>query len=264
MFGICRLALRFVLPVDCISCDRPLHTDPVSTVCRGCWDRIGPTGGPRCSLCDQPFAAAAATSWTPDHRCQPCLTRPPAFDRAWTPFPYLPPLQDAICAFKYRHTYSLAKPLAALLCGALPADVDGDLLVPVPLHPSRLRAREFNQSLLLADQLGLYLKRPVAANALTRTFATPPQTMLKRRERVANLRHAFAVPTTDAVSGRRILLIDDVYTTGTTLNECAKTLLQAGAASVSALALARTIDTHLVPDRVLAERPVGSFSGLGM
>jgi ComF family protein len=146
----------------------------------------------------------------------------------------------------------------------IPSQIDGDLLVPVPLHPTRLRAREFNQSLLLADQLGRHLKRPVSATVLVRVLATDPQTTLSRQERLRNLRQAFAVRNAEALAGRRVLLIDDVFTTGTTLNECAKTLRKGGALSVSALTLARTIDTNLVPDRFLAANAARSLTGLGI
>jgi ComF family protein len=147
---------------------------------------------------------------------------------------------------------------------ALPDDVDCDVIVPVPLHPSKLRAREFNQSLLLADRLGRYLKRPVAARELIRTVATESQTALPRRERLRNLRRSFAVRDSHPFAGRRILLVDDVYTTGTTLNECAKAMLKAGALSVSAVTLARTMDSSLVPDRIWADHGDRSLTGLGM
>ncbi|HEX5549342.1 MAG TPA: phosphoribosyltransferase family protein [Nitrospira sp.] len=144
---------------------------------------------------------------------------------------------------------------------ALPEQLEVDLIVPVPLHPSRLRAREFNQSLLMADRLGRCLMRPVSTTGLVRTVATAPQTSLTRQERLRNLRRAFRVRNTESFADRRILLIDDVFTTGTTLNECAKALLSAGAASVSALTLARTMDSRLVPDRRLAEHSARRFAG---
>jgi len=260
VMGICRLALRALLPIDCISCARPLRMDPVPYVCDLCWDLITPISGPRCSRCDQPFASNAANTWSPTHRCQPCLERPPAYDRAWTLYPYIPPLQDVICALKYRHAFGLARPLAALMIRALPEQLEVDLILPVPLHPSRLRAREFNQSLLLADRLGKYLMRPISTTALVRTVVTEPQTSLTRQERLRNLRRAFTVRHAESLDGRRVLLVDDVFTTGTTLNECAKILRSAGAASVSALTLARTMDSRLVPDRLLAEHGARKFT----
>ncbi len=261
--GLGRQALRFVLPVDCLACDAPLTSDPVPFVCRTCWERIVPLHGPSCARCDQPFASTEATSYTPGHQCQNCLERPPAYDRAWTLFPYLPPLQEAICAFKYRGKYGLASHLGKLMIQALPAQIEVDLIIPVPLHPSRLRAREYNQSLLFADQIGHHLRKPICPTNLVRVLATDPQTTLSRQERLRNLRQAFALRLPETVVGQRVLLIDDVFTTGTTLNECAKTLRKAGAASVVALTLARTIDSHLVPDRILAERSPRSLPALG-
>jgi ComF family protein len=262
MLGLCRIALRAVLPADCMSCAQALGMDRTPYFCDACWGGITPISGPRCSCCDQPFASTVAVSWTPTHRCQHCLVRPPAYDRAWTLYPYIPPLQDAICAFKYRNVFDLAKPLASLMIRALPEELEADVIVPVPLHPSRLRTREFNQSLLIADRVARSLMRPVAATDFVRTVATDPQTSLTRQKRLRNLRQAFAVRHAKPFAERRVLLIDDVFTTGTTLNECAKALRSAGAVSVSALTLARTIDSSLVPDRIWAERSARSFTAL--
>jgi len=264
LLGWYRQVLRFIMPVACIGCDKPLATDPVPFFCHQCWDAIVPLTGLACSRCHQPFVSSAATSWTPTHQCQNCLEHPPAYQRAWTLFPYLPPLQNAICSFKYNGKVALAKPLASLMLKALPKEIDADIILPVPLHPGRLRAREFNQSLLFADQLGRHLSRPVLAHHLVRVVPTAPQTTLSRHERLRNLRQAFAIRKPDAIAGRKLLLIDDVFTTGTTFNECAKVLLRAGAESVSVLALARTIDRALVPDRLLAHQDTRALTPLGI
>ncbi len=258
-----RQSARFLIPADCIACGVALGSDPIPFFCRTCWSTITPLSRPSCARCDHPFASDAATSHTPGHLCHHCLERLPAFERAWTPYPYIPPLQEAICAFKYRRKVGLARPLARLMIQALPSSLAADLLMPVPLHPSRLRAREFNQSLLLADQVGRHLGLPVAANTLVRLFATDPQTTLSRPERLRNLRQAFAVRTQDAIAGRRILLIDDVYTTGTTLNECAKVLIKSGAKTVLALTLARTVETSLIPDRVATAQAERALAPMG-
>ena len=168
LIGWCRQALRFVLPVECIVCGNSLSTDPVPFFCSACWQDIRPLQHPTCARCDQPFVSQAATTYTPNQLCQHCQERPPDFQRAWTLFPYLPPLREAICSFKYHGKHTLAQPLARLMISALPAEIDVDMIVPVPLHPTRLRAREFNQSLLLADQLSRYLACPVSATNLVR------------------------------------------------------------------------------------------------
>jgi ComF family protein len=251
--GWCRQALRFVLPVECLTCGTSLGTDPVPFFCTECWQSIRPLQQPLCARCDRPFVSPAATTYTPNHQCQQCQERPPDFQRAWTLFPYLPPLQEAICSFKYQGKHTMARPLARLMIGALPKEIDVDTIIPVPLHRARLREREFNQSLLLADQLSRHLVRPVSSTNLVRIAATDPQTTLTRQARLRNLRQAFAVRKPQDIAEKRILLVDDVFTTGTTLNECAKTLRKAGSGPVFALTLARTVDRDLIPDRHFAE-----------
>ena len=264
LLGWCRQALRFVLPVECLTCHNPLTTDPVPFFCTACWQTIRPLQHPVCARCDQPFVSPAATTYSPNHHCQDCQSRLPVFERAWTLFPYLPPLQEAICSFKYQGKHTMAKPLARLMISALPREIDADVIIPVPLHPARLRAREFNQSLLLADQLGRHMARPVSARNLVRIAATDPQTTLTRQARLRNLRHAFEIRRPQDLSEKRILLVDDVFTTGTTLNECAKALRDAGTGSVFALTLARTIETALIPDRRFAERTVQPLTTIGI
>lgn len=158
----------------------------------------------------------------------------------------------------------MAKPLARLMINALPQGIDADVIIPVPLHPARLRAREFNQSLLLADELSRHLARPVSATNLVRTAATDPQTTLSRQERLRNLRNAFEIRRPQDLAGKRILLVDDVFTTGTTLNECAKTLRKSGAGTVFALTLVRTVDVALVPDRLFAEQATRHLTATGI
>ena len=116
-----------------------------------------------------------------------------------------------------------------------------DVIVPVPLHSTRLREREYNQSLLLAHRMSTYLKIPLNYTVLRRIRETPPQTSLTKHERLKNLRRSFVVKTPQSLKGKSILLVDDVYTTGTTVNECAKVLDKAGAENVYVVTLARMI-----------------------
>ena len=169
-------------------------------------------------------------------------------------YPYVPPLQEALCLFKYRGKITLAPTLARLMIDQLPPLDPVDLIMPVPLHSERLREREFNQSLLLADLIGRHLHCPVSYTNLLRIVPSQPQTMLSRKDRLRNLRKAFSLRHPDRIAKKRILLIDDVYTTGTTVNECAKTLRKTGSGDVYVLTLARTVDSNLVPDRIMAER----------
>ena len=116
-----------------------------------------------------------------------------------------------------------------------------DALIPVPLHPQRLREREYNQSLLLANGLSHHLQIPLLLSCLIRVKPTVPQTSLSKKERLNNLHRAFAVDHAFRIKDQRILLIDDVLTTGTTLHECAKTLRKAGSGTVYGLTLARML-----------------------
>ena len=255
--GLIRHIIRFFLPADCATCEVPLTTDPVPVFCTTCWDTIAPLRLARCSQCDRPLPSPVALTYSPTHRCHHCTVRSPAYAKAWTLYPYLPPLQDAICLFKYRGKVSLAKPLGQLMIKGLPASLDADLVIPVPLHPTRLREREFNQSLLLADQVATHLHLPLSFTNLVRTVPSDPQSTLSRKERIKNLRRTFAVRQPQSIAQKRILLIDDVFTTGTTVNECAKVLRKAGAEAVFVLTLARTIESNVVPDRILAQRADG-------
>ncbi|HSL05064.1 MAG TPA: ComF family protein [Nitrospiraceae bacterium] len=264
LIGWCRQTLRFVLPVECLACGDSLNTDPVPFFCAACWQTIRPLQQPVCARCDHPFVSPAATTYTPNHQCRHCQEQPPDFQRAWTLFPYLPPLREAICSLKYRGKYTMAKPLARLMISALPQGIDADVIIPVPLHPARLRAREFNQSLLLADHLSRHLSRPMSSTNLVRTAATDPQTSLSRQERLRNLRKAFEIRRPQDLAEKRILLVDDVFTTGTTVNECAKTLRKSGSGPVFVLTLARTVDMDLVPDRLLAGQAMQPLKALGI
>lgn len=253
--GYIRQVVRFLLPIHCSSCSSLLTDDPIPHFCTDCWSSIALMPEARCSRCDRPFPSSIATTYSPTHVCQPCAERPPSYTKAWTLYPYTPPLQHAIRLLKYQDKVSLAAPLAALMIARLPPLESIDLIIPIPLHSEKLRQREFNQALLLADAIGQSLDIPVSYTNLIRTVSTPAQTTLSRKSRLKNLRRAFAVRHPHAILKRRILLIDDVFTTGTTVNECAKALRRAGSADVFALTLSRTIDTDIIPDRILAQRP---------
>ncbi len=249
-----RHATRLLLPSDCSMCSMPLTDDATPHFCDTCWRTVSLMPPSRCTRCDRPFPSPIATTYSPTHICRSCSTRRPAYTRAWTLYPYVPPVQEALCLLKYRGKVSLVPALARLMIDQLPSLDPVDLIMPVPLHSQRLREREFNQSLLLADLVGRHLHLPVSCTDLLRTTPSQPQTMLSRRDRLRNLRKAFSLRRPDAVVNKRILLIDDVYTTGTTVNECAKTLRKAGSGDVYVLTLARTVEANLVPDRILAQR----------
>ncbi len=234
-----RRCLHMVFPMNCRTCDKALEDDPIPFFCQRCWDRIEPIRSPSCPRCAHPFPSPHALAHSPEHLCGTCRKHPPAYHRVWTPYAYQSPLKEAIGLLKYRGKTHLAPALAHLIAQTHPTPSNVDVLIAVPLHPDRLREREYNQALLLAHHLGRQWNLPVLIDVLRRTKPTPPQTSLTRRERLKNLRRCFAVATPSAVEGKTTLLVDDVFTTGTTVNECAKALRKAGAEAVYVQTLAR-------------------------
>ncbi|MFZ5875834.1 MAG: double zinc ribbon domain-containing protein [Nitrospirota bacterium] len=239
MQGFVRAALDAVLPRRCATCRRGLFAGESRSVCSACWDAIPRIDGPRCAVCGVPFASEAAVSHSPTHRCGPCRDAPPAFTQAVAAGRYEGPLADAIRRCKYHRQVDLIAVLAELLHGVVDSLPPVDAVVPVPLHVRRLRHRQFNQSLRLAAEIARRLQRPLWPDILRRTRQTAPQTTLDRAHRQANVRRAFIVRQPQRVVGRRLLLVDDVYTTGATVNECAKTLRAAEASEVYVATVAR-------------------------
>ena len=146
--------------------------------------------------------------------------------------------------FKYGGKVSLGKPLGRLMargCEEFLRECDADVIVPVPLHPKRLRWRGFNQSVLLARQVSCAYDTPMDAFVLLRRRETPPQTQLTEEERQKNMRGAFMLNPDKSIEDKRILLIDDVYTSGATVNECSRALRRGGAPEVYVLTLARAV-----------------------
>lgn len=213
--------LNLVYPQNCLICSHKINEFTNIPLCGGCRDKID--------------AAHSSVIYGEGDF---------VFDRAYCATTYNDVSKKCICLLKYGGKTRLAKPLADTISDFAQKHIraeEVDLVVPVPLHPAKLRERQFNQSELLAAYLAKRMDRPLAANGVKRIKYTLPQTDLKREERFKNMRGAFLVKKTHPFSDKRILLIDDVFTTGATLNECAKALKSAGAGKVTALTLARGI-----------------------
>jgi ComF family protein len=150
-------------------------------------------------------------------------------------------LREAIHLFKYQKKTALGKRLTRHLSGFLPPIPPADGLVPVPLHPKRLRHREFNQSLIIARTLGQIYRLPLLPDLLLRVRPTSPQVELHRKDRAGNVRGAFQIRRgVPDLEGKHLILVDDVLTTGATVNECARILKKAGVEKVYVVTLART------------------------
>jgi ComF family protein len=226
--------LEFFLPRMCLFCGVPVGEGAAVAVCPECEAQITWVASPLCACCGMMFAERDG----PDHLCGECQGDPPPFARARAAAIYDGPVTRAITGFKFSRQMAflpvmqhwLKRPLCLEMAAA------ADLLAPVPLHPKRIKHRGFNQALLLAQ---VFPQTPVDREAVVRTRHTPPQVGLKPKERRDNVKGAFSVPDPALVKGKHVLLVDDLYTTGATVKECAKVLRKAGASRVEVLTVAR-------------------------
>ena len=238
--------IDWLYPPRCRACGGRIAGPDSEYFCSSCWSAIRLVSHPLCTICGRPFLDGSGD----DHTCGACLSRAPRFvsGRAWACYPREEiteePLRRVVHRFKYGRKVSLGKPLGRLMvrgCGEFLGNCCVDLIIPVPLHAKRLRWRGFNQSVLLARQVSHAYGLPMDPFILMRDKETLPQTKLSEEERRKNVRGAFAVRTAGALKAKTVLLVDDVYTSGATLNECSRVLIQAGAKKVHVLTLARTI-----------------------
>ncbi|MBI5884982.1 MAG: ComF family protein [Deltaproteobacteria bacterium] len=227
--------LDLFFPPVCPLCEKAVVARSFCAACERAFE-ASRIKGPVCTVCGTPFASASAQA----HACGQCIKEPPPFVQAVSAYLYEGAVLSAVSAFKFNARVSLAAGLGALSAEAARFDAAPQLVLPVPLHVARLRRRGFNQSLLLAQEVASTLSLPIDYTLLSRVRETASQTGLKAADRRINVKGAFAVARPDNVKGRRVLLVDDVMTTGSTVRECAAVLKSAGA-SVSVLTLARAV-----------------------
>ncbi|MBI5047628.1 MAG: ComF family protein [Deltaproteobacteria bacterium] len=246
--------LNLLLPQICPLCSEDTED---GQFCQKCLSDIRLITSPICLCCGVPFISQECE----DHLCGRCIKKEMPFSIARSIGVYEGVLLDAIHKFKYNGKNSLAKSLVKIMASAPGMryhKIDGgivfgktsgvvfnnspDLIVPVPLHKTRLKERGFNQSLLLARGLARIYNLPMDYLNLKRIRATDHQVNLKGKDRLVNVKGAFAVEDRDAFKDKKVLLIDDVYTTGATISECSKVLKKAGAKDVNILTLARVVN----------------------
>jgi len=236
--GLLRGAIDLLLPPRCLACETPVERQGL--LCGACFPRYRFITAPMCARCGVPFAHAGAAG--PDGLCAACLAEPPLFGRARAVWRYDDASRDVILPLKHADRTELAPALGRLMATAGQELLEGaDLLVPVPLHYRRLVARRYNQAALLARAVGRIARLPVVPDLLRRVRATPSLGDLGRAERAAVLAGTIAVAARHRarLTGKRVVLIDDVLTSGATANECARVVMAAGAAAVDVLAVAR-------------------------
>jgi ComF family protein len=225
-----------IFPPLCLGCALPLSPEADGELCARCARETDFLSGAKCVRCGRVFQADEAE----DHFCGNCLDRPPDFDLARAAAGHSGPLAQAVRGFKYNRRLSLGPGLSRLLTGVLrELDRPGDLVVPVPLHRRRLRERGFNQAWLLARRAARDLGLPARGDWLRRIRFTPPQVGLSDSERRANMRGAFSAGPRADFTGRRVILVDDVLTTGATVDACARVLKAAGAETVTVVTVTR-------------------------
>lgn len=236
VFSTLRWLVNTVLPPRC-----PVSGDTVEKqgmLSADTWKALEFIAAPYCECCGVPFEFGAETGT----HCGACMEHPPVFKAARAALKYNDTSRDLVLGFKHGDRLYAVKTFTPLLKQAGAEMLAGaDYLVPVPLHFWRLVRRRYNQAALIAKDLGKDCGIPVLASALKRVRATPSQGHLKAQDRRKNVKGAFAVKSARSIQGKRIVLIDDVMTTGSTAEECAEALLKAGAAEVCVLAVARAL-----------------------
>ncbi len=229
--------LDLVYPRRCVTCGAPA-SEGFRAICWDCMADESYITDPYCSICGDPVAGEVHHAYV----CSWCRKRAPAFRRARSAVRLRGPVRDALHVLKYERGVETVHDLVMLLEGCVRThfgDVFFDAIAPIPLHAARRRARTFNQSALLAASLAARVGVPYEPRLLRRVRWTGTQTELKVDARRRNVAGAFCALRPTWVEGRTLLLVDDVMTTGATVNECARVLMAAGAVDVYVATVAR-------------------------
>ncbi len=233
--GIGEGLLNFFFPQNCVNCKKYITESAGYPLCEECEEKIRKDISPYCLICGRPVLSYRQT------KCRRCREKPFSFDLARAVTLYEPPIKNAIHAFKYRKVLSFRILFIQLINDFLTyhpffRDIDG--ILPVPLHHSRLREREFNQAEILARGVSETLQKPLINKAVIRKKKTLPQVGLSMKERRLNLQDAFYVENKNLIANKKILIIDDVVTSRSTVDSLSKVLRRAGSQTILVLALA--------------------------
>lgn len=229
--------VRILFPSYCLSCGS-FTEDSDTLLCPSCRSDLPVLKGRGCRCCGEPFVAQLS----PAHLCGRCLSSPPAFSSVKSYAAYDEPFVSLLKRLKYNNDTAVL-PLIRELEGEFSTlfPPETELICPVPLHKQRLRSRGYNQSLLLARAMFPDNMAIIVPDVLKRVENSVSQTGLRRKERAKNLRNAFVVRNPECVRGKTVCLIDDIYTTGATLDACAKVLMKSGACKVHGVTVARAV-----------------------
>jgi competence protein ComFC len=258
---MCAALAALVFPAPCRICKRVLDTGGRIPICRECMGAIQqPLRAPLCSKCGRPIVSTAVTDAISSPLCHLCRMGIYAFDEARSFGPYTPRMSRAILLLKYGHVSPLGTFFAQLLVHAVRKHLEGfsaDVVVPVPLDRERFKERGYNQAELIAKPLARLLGIPFRSYLLVRTRPRPDHLRLTRRERWETVRGAYAPCERAPVDKLRVLLVDDVFTTGATLDACSRALKGAGAARVVGLTVARALPLYPALEAGLQDQDFG-------
>jgi len=228
-----------VFPPRCLACGILLAGPEDKRFCDACFSQVSFIYSPLCPCCGIPLQGAGA-----DHLCGDCLLFRPPYNIARAVARYDSVLLDAIHIFKYKGKIATGEVLGKMMAAHVYPGfniADYSLIVPVPLHRKRLRERGFNQAVILGREVSKRFSIPMDFMNLKRHVFTEPQVTLGKNQRTENVKGAFTVKDGKRIEGRKIILVDDVYTTGSTVKECAGALMEHRAAEVAVLTLARAV-----------------------
>jgi ComF family protein len=231
---------HLIYPRRCLECGKDLDGDEAGPLCADHHRAVVLLEDPFCERCGQKMFTAV----TGELLCAECRTTTRHFDRAFSATAYNDVMKSLVHHYKYGMRQHLAVPLARWMVDFAHRQIDAeslDAIVPVPLHWRRFQYRGFNQAIALARPLAREFRLPIIRHVLRRKRHTLPQVQLGPEERLENIKGAFGIRKAERVEGKHLLLVDDVYTTGATINECARVLKGAGADSVVAFTLTRPI-----------------------
>lgn len=237
--------LNFIFPLDCKICEKPIRESKGYSICEDCFKTIELIERPYCIKCGKPLIPSVFFKQNREISCLDCKRKKYSFEFSRSTGIYDKVLKKCIHLFKYYGEKKLAKPLGKLMVDYLVKNDEFkkkiDLIIPVPLHKNDLRKRGFNQSILLGRVVGNYFSISVGEKVLIKKKLTPFQANLSKKEREKNILRAFLVEKPKEIKGKNILILDDVFTTGATVEECTKELMKARAKNIFVLTLARTV-----------------------
>ena len=233
--GIFETAVVFLYPARCRVCETSLEVTSIPYICANCWLDVQFLEPPWCDICGTPNV---------DGLCNECATSPPRYGKFRSIALYQTTLQQAIHLFKFEKKKVFAQHLIRLMNAHIPKDcviTEYDFILPVPIHKKRLRERSFNQATLLAKGIAQAAGVPILTDALVRHRHTVAQSSLGMEARQHNIIGAFEIRKPHVIHNKRILIIDDVFTTGATVREAVNELWKADPAEIDVLTLARTL-----------------------